>query len=102
MFSEERIIAAGKMVTVNKIRPSYVAEITSIKRQTLLRHVKKFTGYNFTEKNTINVSIEFGKPKQVTYIQVIFFPSILIYIVYNINMLQVFSTKEEVEFERYL
>ena len=83
-FSQEDIIAAVKMVTVNKVRPSHVAEITSIKRRTLLRYVKKFAEHNFTNENSINVSIGFGKPKQVCFIRVISFPSILIYFVFNV------------------
>lgn len=65
-YSQKEIIAAVKMVTVNKVKPSHVAEITSIKRRTLLRYVKKFAGHNFKDENTINVSIGYGKPKQVT------------------------------------
>ena len=78
-FSQEDSIAAVKMVTVDKIRPSHVAEITSIKRKTLLRlrYVKKFAEHNFTNENAINVTIGCVKPKQVTYILVLFSPQYL-------------------------
>lgn len=51
-FSQEDSIAAIKILTVNKVRPSHVAEITPIKRRTMLRYVDKFAGYNFTKNKS--------------------------------------------------